>query len=278
MKILLILLMFTQVPVSAQHNIKKVLVEGEGIPIVMLAGGTADMSGFALPSKELSGNYKVIRMEHFNVQYATEGLFLPKNYSVGMESEAIKYNLDSLHIKEPIVLVGHSYGGVIALDFALNYPNRIRSLVLIEPPVFGMAEAKNESPEGMKKMQKLVKELTPQADITEDQVERFRCALLNCDSFSIRQHPQWATWVKQKNRLRGLSAIGKFKMSLKKLHQFQKPVLIITGTETVTFHKRIDELLTEAFPFARQIIIQSGHAIPTTAPKELLKYLLEFIK
>lgn len=195
-----------------------------------------------------------------------------------MESEAIKYNLDSLHIKEPIVLVGHSYGGVIALDFALNYPNRIRSLVLIEPPVFGMAEAKNESPEGMKKMQKLVKELTPQADITEDQVERFRCALLNCDSFSIRQHPQWATWVKQKNRLRGLSAIGKFKMSLKKLHQFQKPVLIITGTETVTFHKRIDELLTEAFPFARQIIIQSGHAIPTTAPKELLKYLLEFIK
>ncbi len=278
MKLFLLLLVFTYLNVSAQHKIKKILVEGEGIPMVMLAGGTADMSVYSLPSKELSSGYKIIRMEHFNVQYATEGLTLPKNYSVRMESEAIKYTLDSLNIKEPIILVGHSYGGLIALDFALNYPGRILSLVLIEPPVFGIAKAKNEIPDGMIKMQKLTKELTPDAEITEELVERFRCELLNCDTFSIRQRPQWATWIKQKNRLRGLSAVGNYTLDLKKLHQFQKPVLIITGTETVLFHKRINELLAEEFAHVKTATIQSGHAIPSTAPKELVKCLLEFLK
>lgn len=70
-------------------------------------------------------------MEQFNVQYATGGLILPKDYSVRMESEAIKFTLDSLDIHEPIILIGHSYSGLIALDFALNFPNRIRSLIFI---------------------------------------------------------------------------------------------------------------------------------------------------
>jgi pimeloyl-ACP methyl ester carboxylesterase len=278
MKIFLSLLMFIQVAAFAQNNIKKVLVEGDGQPIVMLSGATADNSAYAVPSAELSGKYKVIRIEKLNVSYAAEGLILPKNYSVRMESEAIKHTLDSLHIKEPIVLVGHSYGGVIAFDFALNYPERIRSLVLMEPPLFGIPEAKNESPEGMKGMQELTKDLLPRAEITEDMIIRFRCELMNCDSFPIRQQPQWAAWVKQKNRLRGLVVVGEYKINYKKLHRFKKPVLIVTGTQTVFFHKRIDELLAKEFANAKEVSIVSGHTIPITAPKELVKCILEFLK
>jgi pimeloyl-ACP methyl ester carboxylesterase len=243
----------------------------------MLNGGTADMSVFAVHSKELSRNYKVIRMEQFNVQYATEGLVLPNNYSVLMESDAIKFTLDSLNIKEPVVLVGHSYGGLIALDFALNYPEYIRSLILIEPPAFAIAESKNEDPEGMKKMQELTKQFTPQAEITEDMVKQFRCDLMNCDTFDIRKHPLWTTWVKQKNRLRGLSVVNNYKIDFKKLHQFQKPVLIITGTRTVPFHKRIDELLAMEFSFTKTASIQGGHTAINTNPNEFIECLHKFL-
>jgi pimeloyl-ACP methyl ester carboxylesterase len=244
----------------------------------MLNGGTADMSVFAVHSKELSRIYKVIRIEQFNVQYATENLTLPKNYSVRMESEAVKFTLDSLNIKEPVTLVGHSYGGLIALDFALNHPKYVSSLVLIEPPVFGIAESKKEFPEGMKQMQELSKQFTPQADITEDMVKQFRCELMNCDTFDIHQHPLWKTWIKQKNRLRGLSAVGNYKIDLKKLRQFQRPVLIVTGTQTVPFHKRIDELLTVEFSFAKAANIQGGHAAVNTNAKEFIDCLLKFLK
>ena len=48
--------MFIQVSASAQNNIKKVLVEGDGQPIVMLAGGTADNSAFAREVSIQSGH------------------------------------------------------------------------------------------------------------------------------------------------------------------------------------------------------------------------------
>jgi pimeloyl-ACP methyl ester carboxylesterase len=278
MKTFFVSLLFLPISIIAQPKIKKVLLEGGGSPIVMLNGGTADMSVFATHSKELSSNYQVIRMEQFNVQYASEGMMLPTDYDVRMESEAIKFTLNSLKIRGPVVLVGHSYGGLIAFDFALNHPTYISSLVLIEPPIFQIAEVKKESPGGMKQMQDLLKQFSPQADITEEMVKQFRCELMNCDTFDIYQHPLWKTWVNQKNRLRGLSVIRSYKIDLKKLHQFQKPVLIITGTQTVPFHQRIDELLTGAFPLVKTATIQGGHTAVNNHPHEFIECLLTFLK
>jgi pimeloyl-ACP methyl ester carboxylesterase len=277
MKLWLISFLCLYIPAHSQTT-KRVLVEGNGAPVILLNGGTADMSVFTAHSKELARMYKVIRMEQFNIQYATEGLMLPKDYSVHTESEAIKFTLDSLRINEPIVLVGHSYGGLIAFDFALNHPDYIRALVMIEPPIFQIAEEKKESPEGMKEMKELSKQFIPQAEITEQMVKQFRCELMNCDTFDIRKHPLWTTWIKQKNRLRGLSAVSNYQFKMKKLHQFQKPVLIITGTQTVPFHKRIDELLAAAFPSAKTASITGGHTAVNTNPGEFIECLLKFLK
>lgn len=41
--------------------------------------------------------------------------------------------LDALAIDEPVVLVGHSMGGQIAIHFALAWPERVRALVLLAP-------------------------------------------------------------------------------------------------------------------------------------------------
>ena len=40
---------------------------------------------------------------------------------------------ESLHLDQPAVLIGHSLGGYIALEFARRYPERTRGLVLVDP-------------------------------------------------------------------------------------------------------------------------------------------------
>jgi pimeloyl-ACP methyl ester carboxylesterase len=50
-------------------------------------------------------------------------------------------------------LVGHSYGGVIALLAAARHPERLRSLTVIEPPAFGVARGIPEADEFMTRIE-----------------------------------------------------------------------------------------------------------------------------
>jgi pimeloyl-ACP methyl ester carboxylesterase len=41
--------------------------------------------------------------------------------------------VDSLNLSEPLILVGHSLGGGVVLQYALRFPDRVRALVLVNP-------------------------------------------------------------------------------------------------------------------------------------------------
>ncbi len=258
---------------SAQLKSKKVLIEGTGTPLVLLAGALAPMAAFSDISKDLSEKYRVVRMEHFNIQMAAENRLLPLNYSIETEGKGIKYTLDSLGIIEPVILVGSSYGGLMAMDFAIRNPKRTKALIILEPPAFALII--NENIEGLQRTLEVTKNFTPQATITEQDVEAFRCLSINCDSIKIRTLSQWKGWVEQKNRLRGLA--GTNKLNKKKIRKFNKPVLIVTGTETNAVHKRINIVLEQQFKNSKQVFIKSGHAIPSTAPKELVRLIFQFL-
>jgi pimeloyl-ACP methyl ester carboxylesterase len=273
----LFLLIFIQSAAFAQYSTKKVLVNGSGSPVVLLAGGRWDMQSFSAPAEALSGNHQVIRMEHFNVQYANKGVTLPPGYSVEKESEAIGRTLDSLGIDEPVVLVGWSFGALMAMNFALDHPDRVKKLVLYEPPAFWMAKAKGESPRGMEQMIQLTQSFTPGAAITENQLAQFRCILDSCDTAVIRSHPQWKTWSKYKDRLRGLSVVANHRDSIARLRAFGKPVLLLTGKGTVPFHRRINELLEMEFRDSTLKEIAGGHSAPQEAVKEFIQAIQDFI-
>ena len=276
MKALLFFLLFHNVA-GAQYATKKVIVDGQGAPVVLLAGGRWDMQSFSQPATVLSKDHKVIRMEHLNVQYADEGLTLPAGYSLQKESEAIGKTLDSLGIRKPVVLIGWSFGALMAMDFALNHPERIQKLVLYEPPAFWVAKAKGESPHRMEQMIQLSQTFTPDATITESQLAQFRCILDSCDTAAIRNHPQWQIWAKQKNRLRGLSAVANHSDSIVRLHSFRQPVLLLTGTGTVPFHRRINQLLLAELPNAILKEIAGAHSAPQVAAGEFIQAIKEFI-
>ncbi len=273
-----VLIVFSQLIAQAQPKTKQVLIEGSGPPVVLLHGGTFDFTSFAVHSKLLADSFTVIRMQQFNVQYANEGRTLPKNYSVKTESDAVKATLDSLQITKPIILVGHSYGGVIAFDFAIKYPEKIQSLVLVEAPLFDIAKAKGEYSEKMKQIDELTKHFTPQATITEEMIKSFRCNLSNCDTFDIRQHPMWLKWLKQKDRLRGLSVVPGYKIDFKKLYAFQKPVLILTGTATIQPNKIVDKLLRQEFANAKTGSLPGDHTAIYQNPETFVHILKVFLQ
>ena len=67
-------------------------------------------------------------------------------------------------------LVGHSYGGVVSLLAAARRPDAVRSLVLIEPPAFGLARG-NDS------VEELIANISAATRMTSDPAE-YRAAFL----------------------------------------------------------------------------------------------------
>jgi pimeloyl-ACP methyl ester carboxylesterase len=100
---------------------------GKGVPVILLQG-----TGFALdvwqphPVKELSANHRVITVDFRGIGRSTcEDMVL----SIDLIAADLVELFDHLSL-EPIHVIGHSIGGRIGLELALNYPGRVRSLVM----------------------------------------------------------------------------------------------------------------------------------------------------
>src|SRR5512133_2280626 len=110
-------------------------VKGEGDPVLLVGGGLTGWKSWE-PFVEIfnSKHRKVIRVQLLAVQYGLENRPLPVDYSVKTESSALAATLDSMGLTIPLDIVDWSFGAFTSLDYALDHPERIRTLTLIEPP------------------------------------------------------------------------------------------------------------------------------------------------
>ena len=75
--------------------------------------------GFRVIMPDQAGFGKSSKPQHFQ-------------YSFAQLAENTKLLLDSLHVGKAVI-VGHSMGGMLAIRFALQYPERVKALVLEDP-------------------------------------------------------------------------------------------------------------------------------------------------
>jgi pimeloyl-ACP methyl ester carboxylesterase len=272
--------------VLAQAYIKTVpsgtlesLVDGAGPPLVMLGGGTRGTAEFTPHVPLLAPTFRVIRVQTLNITSAQHHLPLPSGYSVKVESRALGESLDRLGITKPADFVGHSFGAFVALDFALYHPDRVRSLTLAEPPAFwAVPRSELQATMDMRKMYELCLTLAPTIEPTDDQLARFLCLLGNCGvKPPSPTDAAWQDWLFRRSSLRGLSTVATHTDDINRLKNFRRPVLIVTGTDTVSFHRRIDEILAAQFPSAERLELPGGHAAVASATHQFVRGLLAFL-
>ncbi len=99
------------------------------------------------------------------------GPFL-EGYSIETEVDALGRTLEAMRAGE-VDVIGMSHGGVVALVFALQNPQRVRTLTLIEPPAFWVLPNHGRDMEGAREMQALLSSLHGRT-IEEEHLEQFR--------------------------------------------------------------------------------------------------------
>lgn len=108
------------------------VAEGHGTPVVLIHGLSASLH-----------DWDALRPELVAAGYATYALDLlghgdsPKPAVPAYEMDWLVDHfvnwLNGLKLEERPILVGHSLGGYVALEYARRFPDRLRGLVLVDP-------------------------------------------------------------------------------------------------------------------------------------------------
>jgi pimeloyl-ACP methyl ester carboxylesterase len=121
--------------VSIDGSVLECWVLGHGEPVVLVHGSLIG-DGFAplLLENALTGSYRLVSYHRRGFAGSTHP---DRPLSIAEQAADCRALLRTLGIDRAHV-VGHSYGGVIALQLALDAPDVVHSLALLEPALFGV--------------------------------------------------------------------------------------------------------------------------------------------
>jgi pimeloyl-ACP methyl ester carboxylesterase len=116
--------------VSADGFRISVTDQGRGRSIVILHPGGGNSLAWSRVAKHLASRFRVLRFDRR--PYVVPGVVVP---TATMQNEVNDVLAVAAIADGPVVLVGHSSGGVVALEAALASPAQFAGIVLYEPPV-----------------------------------------------------------------------------------------------------------------------------------------------
>src|SRR5712691_9717651 len=121
--------------VSIDATVLEYWVVGVGVPVVLIHGSIiADAFAPLLLEPALTGSYRLVSYHRRGFAGSTHP---DRPLSIAEQAADCRALLGTLGIDRAHV-VGHSYGGVIALQLALDAPEIVHSLALLEPALFGV--------------------------------------------------------------------------------------------------------------------------------------------
>jgi pimeloyl-ACP methyl ester carboxylesterase len=191
--------------------------------------------------------------------------------------QTIQELIDRLHLGHPI-LVGHSYGGAIALAFAEQHPNEVRGLVLVDA-----AATCTRNTAYQRAQARMVKVLelpvvAQIADVTFSQLLRKVSAeqgdskAFDPDSVDPAHiHRVLAINMKHGNLEayagETLAANGVIEGVDRGLKRITTPAVVIQGASDELVKPQCGRRLAAALPDARLEMVSGGHMVPYTHPR-----------
>ncbi len=246
-----------------------VIQAGSGNPIVLLHCGGGSSKSFLPIIEDLSRDFRVIAPDLLGYG-ANPPWERGTRYDLDMELDLVWPRL--AEAQEPVHLVGHSYGGVVAIRAAMKFSDRIASLTLIEPVVFqllrdgGNQESWNEIAELARNHIRLVAE-----GRDGDAAEAFMTYWIGAEGWNALPQNARASIVRGMPVL-AMQWVNMFESADDRIEirQISTPVLLVKGRLTQTAASDIVDCLKLLLPHARYLEIASaGHMSPQTHPADI---------
>lgn len=232
---------------------------GQGPPVVMLHGISGNMMTWYWIAGRLRQRQRVVLFD-------LRGHGLSELSAQGYGVEAMADDLDAVLrelVAQPVALVGHSYGAMIALAFALREPARVRRMALVEPPYpFAARQAELAQLDG-RGAEAVADALLPQP---------LRDAVIAGGRRGRRFLERGRQLVESTTCFEECRKLQDFPTSA--LARLAPPLLVINGSQSSCLAG--GKQLTSIAPDARHVELSGGHNLPGEAALALSEELARF--
>ena len=196
-----------------------------------------------------------------------------------MEDE-VQLVLSQIYGDESFHLIGHSYGGSVALRIAQCVPERVLSLTLFEPVSFGYLEANHLATfEAVKQALGKTAHAIDEGDFVAA-ASHFVNYLAGAPVFEYMPSPMQDMIVSCMPKV-GLERQGLFEdcVDVMELQTLTMPTLLLSGKQSTKEAQALIGLLHQALPTSHLIRIEKmGHMAPVMNPDVINPYLIEFLE
>ncbi len=255
----------------------KTEIVGDGPPIVLVPGGLTGWLSWKPHVARLARDHRVIRVQLLNVDLGLRNERLPEGYCVGMEQRALGEAINREGVLEAD-LAAWSFGAEVALSYAIDNPDRVRSLTLIEPPAIWVQRSRGPLSPELLEQQRLLAAMW-RTEISEEQLAWFcHFAGFVPPNLDPRDLAGWPAWFAHRQSLAHGDATYQHSDDIAKVRAFAKPVLLFKSRDSPAFLKQIVHILGEEFPRALVHDIPGGHALHIVRMGEFLGYFLPFLQ
>jgi pimeloyl-ACP methyl ester carboxylesterase len=228
---------------------------GSGPPLVLVHGSTSESSTW-LPSAGLLGErVSIVAVERRGRGESGDGAA----YSLEAEAQDLAAILDALG--EPAHVLGHSFGGLVALEGALLRPDAIRTLVLYEPPLGGGVEL-----ELVERLEALLA-----ADERDRALETVYAEVAGMSAEEIDRLRGSDLWERRRAAVptvpREFRAARAYRLDAARFAGLDVAAVLLVGTESPAWMREAAHGLVAALPRARVVeLAGQGHVAHVVAP------------
>jgi 3-oxoadipate enol-lactonase len=246
---------------------------GDGSPLLMINGLGSSVEMWSPFWKRLAEHYKVILFDNRGVGRST----VPEEpYTIPRMAEDAAGLLDALSI--PVALVyGASMGGQIAQSLALDFPQKVRALVL-GMTTCGGKHAVAPAPETMGRIAQLAR---PQPGIAAQEILwnlEYTPEFLDSHREELEREAASVRYPTTPIGFRRQAEASMRFDSYDRLPNIRVPTLVMAGSRDILMRPENARLIANRIPGARLHIVEgAGHGFTREKSDESVKVILEFL-
>jgi pimeloyl-ACP methyl ester carboxylesterase len=263
-------------------------LKGKGFPLVMICGMGWNLAMW--DPRLVEGLSKHFKLVLFDNRGAGRTEISKREYTIRLFADDTAGLMNALGISKAHIL-GHSMGGAVAQELAINYPEKVEKLILCSTcSQHRGTQEERRMTEAMVQASK--EELTKMclssplaSDYPRDFLTDFPMVVYGLTSEFVKENPDLARDLLQlfsKFQISPEALMNRYDAMLRfnsqtRLKHIKAPTLVLHGRKDTTVAPKEGSILARAIPHARLVYFEKSNHFLAEEMKEVIKVITEFL-